>query len=97
MSNERNPILDPIRPMVYQIRIKGHLGDQWADWFDGLTITLEDDGNTLLTGPVVDQAALHGLLKKVRDLGIPLLSVNSVEPSQQDVSHVRTVKRIVIT
>jgi hypothetical protein len=65
--------------MAYQIRIKGHLGCQWTDWFDGLTITLEDNGDTLLTGPVVDQAALHGLLKKVRDLGIPLLSVMCVE------------------
>jgi hypothetical protein len=61
--------------MTYQIRIKGHLGPGWTDWFEGLTITLEENGDTLLTGPVVDQAALHGLLKKVRDLGIPLLSV----------------------
>ena len=60
----------------YQIRIKGHLDEQWADWFGGLTITLEEDGDTLLTGPVVDQAALHSLLKKVRDLGLPLVSVN---------------------
>jgi hypothetical protein len=59
----------------YEIRLKGHLDDRWADWFEGLTITLEEDGTTLLTGPVVDQAALHGLLKRVRDLGIPLLSV----------------------
>jgi hypothetical protein len=66
--------------MIYEIRIKGHLGRQWADWFEGLTITLEEDGNTLLTGLVVDQAALHGLLKKVRDLGMPLLSVNRVDP-----------------
>jgi len=66
--------------VVYQIRIKGHLGSQWTDWFEGLTITLEEDGNTLLTGPVVDQAALHGLLKKVRDLGMPLVSVSPVQP-----------------
>ena len=66
--------------MIYQIRIKGHLGNQWTDWFDGMTITSEEDGETLLTSPVVDDAALHGLLKKVRDLGIPLLSVNRVEP-----------------
>ncbi len=70
----------------YIIRIKGHLDDRWADWFGGLTITLEDSGDTLLTGPVVDQAALHGLLKKVRDLGMPLLSVNCVEPGQADAS-----------
>jgi hypothetical protein len=80
MSNERNPIIDPSQPMVYQIRIKGHLSRQWTDWFEGLTITLEDNGDTLLTGTVVDQAALHGILKKVRDLAIPLLSVNSVNP-----------------
>jgi hypothetical protein len=66
--------------MVYQIRIKGHLDSQWTDWFGGMSITLEDDGDTLLTGPVVDQAALHGLLKRVRDLGMPLVSVNPVEP-----------------
>jgi len=70
--------------MIYQIRIKGHLGHPWADWFDGLTMTLEDNGNTLFAGPVVDQAALHGLLKKVRDLGMPLISVMGVEPSQAD-------------
>ena len=75
--------------MIYQIRIKGHLGHQWTDWFGGLTITLEDNGDTLLTGPVVDQAALHGLLKKVRDLGMPLLSVNRVEPGQAAVSDVK--------
>jgi hypothetical protein len=68
------------QPVVYQIRIKGHLGPQWTDWFGGLAITLEDNGDTLLTGPVVDQAALHGLLKKVRDLGIPLISANPVKP-----------------
>ena len=66
--------------MVYQIRIKGHLGREWTDWFEGLTITLEEGGHTLLTGPVVDQAALHGLLKKVRDLGMPLVSVCPAAP-----------------
>ncbi len=64
----------------YEIRLKGHLDDRWAEWFEGLTITLEEDGDTLLTGPVIDQAALHGLLKKVRDLGLPLVSVSPVEP-----------------
>jgi hypothetical protein len=67
---------------LYEIRLKGHLDNRWADWFEGLTITLEEDGYTLLTGPVVDQAALHGLLKKVRDLGMPLVSVNSADPGQ---------------
>lgn len=70
--------------MIYQIRIKGHLGQQWMDWFEGLTITLEDNGETLMTGGLDDQAALHGILKKVRDLGIPLLSVNVVGPDLQD-------------
>jgi hypothetical protein len=70
--------------MVYQIRITGHLGREWTDWFDGLAITLEDNGDTLLSGPVGDQAALHGLLKKVRDLGMPLVSVNRVRPGETD-------------
>lgn len=69
--------------MIYRIKIKGHLGRQWTDWFEGLTITLEDGGDTLLTGPVVDQAALHGLLRKVRDLGMPLLSVTCAETAEQ--------------
>jgi hypothetical protein len=75
--------------MVYQIKIKGHLSSQWTEWFEGLTITLEEDGNTLLTGTVIDQAALRGLLKKVRDLGMPLLSVNRVKPSQSDTQDVK--------
>ena len=68
------------RPMVYQIRVEGHLGPRWADWFEGMTITPEEGGETLLTGPVVDQAALHGLLRKVRDLGMPLVSAIRVKP-----------------
>ena len=83
MAEERDSRMNPGESKVYQIRIKGHLGEQWTDWFDGLTITLEEDGNTLFTGLVVDQAALHGLLKKVRDLGMPLLSVNRIEPGQK--------------
>jgi hypothetical protein len=79
MSNNSDPTINPDQPVVYQIRIKGHLGREWTDWFEGLTITLEEDGDTLLTGPVIDQAALHGLLKKVRDLGMPLVSVNRVQ------------------
>ena len=73
--------------MVYQIRIKGHLGREWTDWFGGLTITAQDNGETLLTGPVVDQAALYGLLRKVRDLGMPLLSVNLVAHGQAEASN----------
>ena len=66
--------------MIYQIRIKGHLGARWADWFGGMTITRQEGGETLLTGPVADQAALHGLLRKVRDLGMPLISAVRTEP-----------------
>jgi hypothetical protein len=98
MPNELNSTHDLSEPMAYQIRIKGHLGSEWTDWFGGLRITLEDNGDTLLTGPVVDQAALHGLLKRVRDLGLPLVSVSPVEhgPSttlgtgQADVSEVKS-------
>jgi hypothetical protein len=70
------------QPDVYEIRLKGHLEHRWAVWFEGLTITALDNGETLLTGPVIDQAALHGVLRKVRDLGVPLLSVNRVRPDQ---------------
>jgi len=79
MSNNRNPTTDQNQPMIYQIRISGHLGGEWTEWFGGLAITLEDNGETLIAGPVVDQAALHGLLRQVRDLGMPLLSVTRVE------------------
>ena len=70
--------------MAYQIRIKGHLGDEWMDWFGGMTITLGENGDTLLTGPVADQAALFGLLRKVRDLGMQLVSINRVDIDKQD-------------
>ena len=99
MSNEINSEIDPGQPLVYQIRIKGQLGRQWTDWFEGLTLTLEDNGEMLLTGPVVDQAALHGVLRKVRDLGMPLLSVIRVTPGQAEASdvnethHYRSKKR----
>ena len=89
MSETHGSTEDPYEPGLYEIRIKGHLDDRWAGWFEGLTITLEVSGDTLLTGPVVDQAALHGLLRKVRDLGIPLLSVMRVEPGQADASEVK--------
>jgi hypothetical protein len=79
MSNQINTESDPGRPTIYQIRVKGHLGPQWTDWFDGLVITLEDNGETSLSGVVVDQAALHGLLRRIRDLGMPLVSVSRKE------------------
>ena len=82
MANERTPPAEPSQPPVYQIRVKGRLGPRWADWFGDLTITPGGNGDTLLTGPVVDQAALHGLLARVRDLGLPLLSVMHVEADQ---------------
>ncbi len=67
-------------PGRYEIRLKGHLDARWAAWFDGLTLTSENDGTTVIGGPVADQAALHGLLQKVRDLGLPLVSVTQVQP-----------------
>jgi hypothetical protein len=85
MSNQLNVPMDSSQPMTYQIRIKDHLSREWADWFGGLTITLEENGDTLLTGPVIDQSALYGLLKKVRDLGMALVSVNPVQVNQQHV------------
>ena len=69
-------------PRQYQIRVRGHLESRWAAWFDGMTLTHADDGTTRIHGPVVDQAALHGLLRKVRDLGLPLISVTQVQPDQ---------------
>jgi hypothetical protein len=84
MSNTFKPESDPDQPMVYQIRIKGHLGREWTDWFGGLTITALDNGETLLTGSVVDQSALFSLLRKVRDLGMPLLSVGCMAPGQAE-------------
>jgi hypothetical protein len=84
MVNTPQPQSDSSQPTNYRIRIKGQLDSQWTEWFEGLTITLEENGTTLLTGPLIDQAALHGLLKKVRDLGLPLVSVSPVEPDQAD-------------
>jgi hypothetical protein len=81
---------DHHEPRRYEIRLKGHLDNRWANWFEGLTITREDNGDTLLTGPVVDQAALHGLLRNVRDLGLPLLSVIQIEPEQADLPNIQS-------
>lgn len=84
LTTTPNPATALDQSLVYRIRIKGHLSPRWMDWFEGMSISLEDNGETLLTGAVVDQAALHGLLKRVRDLGLPLLSINNVEPNQAD-------------
>ena len=80
---------DPYAPGRYAIRIKGHLDARWADRFEGLSFTHESDGTTILSGPVVDQAALYGLLRKVRDGGLPLLAVMRIEPGQADASAVK--------
>ena len=79
MSTKLDSQPDLNQPPIYEIRVKGHLDSEWSDWFEGLTITLADDDTTLITGPVVDDAALHGLLKKVRDAGMTLLSVNCID------------------
>jgi hypothetical protein len=79
MTGNYDRKIDPDQPMVYQIRLKGQLDARWTDWFGGMAVDLTEEGDTLLTGPVADQAALHGLLRKVRDLGIPLVSVNEIQ------------------
>ena len=86
MTNERNLTTDPNEPAAYQIRLRGQLGNGWAEWFGSLSVTPDADGNTLLISPAIDQAALHGLLKKVRDLGLPLISINPIEPDQAAVT-----------
>ena len=82
MSETHTATEDQDETGLYEIRIHGHLDARWAARFEGLTLTLEDNGDTLLTGPVVDQAALHGLLRKVRDLAMPLVSVTRLSPGQ---------------
>jgi hypothetical protein len=89
MSETTASMEDHYEPQLYEIRLKGHLDAGWASRFEGLTITLEEGGDTLLTGPVVDQAALHGLLKKVRDLGLSLVSVCPLEHGQADTPDVK--------
>ena len=83
MANERHPHQGSDRPDIYQIILQGHLSSQWSDWFDGFTIMLDQRGQTILVGPVIDQAALHGVLKKIRDLGIPLISVCRLDPDEE--------------
>jgi hypothetical protein len=78
MSDENESSPETGRPAAYEIRVRGHLGSAWSDWFTGLRVTLEDHGDTLLAGPL-DQAALHGVLRRVRDLGMPLISVTRIE------------------
>jgi len=89
MSNDSKSESEQAQPLIYQIRIQGHLGSVWANWFSGLTITALDNGDTLLTDPMLDQAALHGVLRKVRDAAIPLVSVTRVKPDPADVSDVK--------
>lgn len=83
MSKELSTHIEPDHAL-YEIRLRGHLNSQWTDWFDGLAITLEANGTTLLRGPIVDQAALYGVLKRIRDIGIPLLSIICVEHGEED-------------
>jgi hypothetical protein len=82
MTHEHDTQPASNRHDIYQIVLQGHLSAQWSDWFDGFTIMLDERGQTILTGPVIDQAALHGLLKKIRDLGLPLISVNRLDPDE---------------
>ncbi len=77
-------------PGRYEIRLKGHLDTRWAAWFDGLTLTHHSDGSTIIGGPVADQAALYGLLQKTRDLGLPLISVNYIEPGHPRMPAIET-------
>jgi hypothetical protein len=86
MINESHPNRGTDQPAIYQIILQGHLSSQWSDWFEGFTITLDERGQTILTGPVTDQAALHGILKKIRNLGIPLISVNRIDPGEEATS-----------
>ena len=79
-----------VRQEVYQITVLGHLDSEWSDWFDGLNITMVDNGETILTGPIVDQTALHGVLIKIRDLGLPLLSLTRIDPEKGKESNLLT-------
>ncbi len=81
--NEQHPATSDPDEGRYEIRLTGHLAAHWSEWFDGLTVTHHRDGSTAITGPVADQAALHGLLRRVRDLGLPLVSVTRIGPGHQ--------------
>jgi hypothetical protein len=82
MTHDRHPSHGSDRPAIYQIGLQGHLSSQWSDWFDGFTITLDQHGQTILVGLVMDQAALYGVLKRIRDLGIPLISLCRLDPDE---------------
>lgn len=84
MTSSHPPNTQPAQPSVYQIRVQGHLGCQWTEWFEHMTIRQEANGETTVTGPVIDQAALHGLLTKVRNLGLPLLSITRIHSDNSD-------------
>ena len=92
MADEQRSNPETPQRTIYQFKIKGRLSQQWKDWFEGLTITLEEDGNTLLSGAVIDQSALHGILKRIRDLGMPLLSVNPIVSDQESKEDTDEVK-----
>ncbi|MCC6192500.1 MAG: hypothetical protein IT318_26025 [Anaerolineales bacterium] len=89
MSDAAAPAEEPDKPSQYAIRLQGHLDDEWAAWFDGLAITRTENGETILSGPIVDQAALHSQLRKLRDLGLPLLAVSRIEPGSAGTSAVK--------
>jgi hypothetical protein len=84
MSDTSERQLDAGQPAIYEIRVEGHLDREWSDWFEGLSVTAEREGTTLLSGPVADQAALHGLLRRIRDLGMPLVSVDRTRCHRAD-------------
>ena len=90
MSELHGSTEDQYEPGRYEIRLKGHLDARWANRFEGLSLSYGSDGTTVLSGPVVDQAALHGVLRKIRDLGLPLLSVIEVEPGQANLPDVQS-------
>jgi hypothetical protein len=85
MSHTPGPGTEPDQPTIYRIRIRGHLGSRWNDWFEPMSMRPEANGDTILTGPIVDQAALHGVLTRVRDLGLPLVSVTRVDADEPNV------------
>lgn len=89
MSNPLDPTTDAAQPRVYRVRIEGHLGPRWADGFGEMSISAERNGETLLTGPIIDQAALHGVIRRIRDLGLPLLSIMCIDSARDHGPDVR--------